>query len=213
KSFSDPQSARCRGPGPIPWTEFNRPQPLHIPRMKKLVGASGESAVVRRSIGKDTRFYDLRGEEGFHTIAGTIVSCEVKKERVTIKLRRAPHSNFGTHNFFEVPHESGPTASLVATRVNDDVVRLSIDVEIIDSPIGTNFCWIVDQGFVVRVFPIALVGSLGAAIDNSPIRRWFDVQFHRIRLVAADIHKDLTACVVRMSRIQLRECSGQVIAG
>src|SRR5215510_4721543 len=114
KSFGDPQRTRCRGPGPIPWAEFNRPQPLHIPRMKKLMGGSADSAVVRRPIGKDTRFYDLRGEEVFHTIAGTIVSCEVKKECVAIKFRRAPHPNFGTHNFFEVPDESRPAASLVA---------------------------------------------------------------------------------------------------
>ena len=114
KSFSDPQRARCRGLGPIPWTEFNRPQPLHIPCMKKLVGGSGESAVVRRSIGQDTRFYDLRGEEVFHTIAGTIVSREVKKECIAIKLRWAPHCNFRTHNFFDIPHEGGPAASLVA---------------------------------------------------------------------------------------------------
>src|SRR5262245_20623942 len=164
-----PQRTCCRRLGPIPWAEFNRPQPLHIPCMKKLVGSSAESAVVRRSIGKNTRLDNLRREEVFHTVAGTIVGCEVKEKSVAVKFRGPPHSNFSTHYFFDVPHESGPAASLLATRVNDDVVCLSIDAEVIDGPIRSDFGRIVDQGFVVRIFPIMLVGSLSPAIDDFPI--------------------------------------------
>src|SRR5215471_12675837 len=115
ESFGDPERTRCRRLGPIPRTELDRAEPLHIPHMKKLVGGSAESAIVCRAIGKNARLDDLRGEEVLHTVARTIIGCEMKEKCITIEFRRPPHSNLCTHNFFDVPHESWPVARLVAT--------------------------------------------------------------------------------------------------
>src|SRR5262245_37447497 len=148
----------------------------------------------------------------FHTVAGTIVRRKVKQKRVAVELWRPPHAEFGTNNLFDILDESRSAAALIAARMNDDMICLSIDHEIIHGPIGSDLRRIVDEDFVVRILPILLIGAHSPAIDHTPIGWRLNMQFYRIGLVTGNVHKDFTTGVTGVSRIQLRKCSRQVVA-
>ena len=67
-AFRDPQTTRIRRAREIPGTKFNRPQPLHVPDMKKFVRDRVECLFVDGGIDKFARHDNLRGSQVFHTV-------------------------------------------------------------------------------------------------------------------------------------------------
>ncbi len=56
-----------------------------------------------------------------------------------------------------------------------------------------------------------LIGPFGTPIDHPPVRWRLDMQVDSVRLVAHDIHEDLSTRVVGMPCVELRVCSGEII--
>src|SRR6185295_17359003 len=136
-----------------------------------------------------------------HTISGTIVGGEMKKERVLLKLRRSPHRYFRAHDLLDVLHERGPLTAFVTERMHDDVILLAINVEIVLRPIRRHLCRRVDHFVPVWKLPFSLAGVIQATIYDFPTGRRLDRQFYWIRFMAHDVHEDGAAVVVGVSGV------------
>ena len=155
ESFPDPKRPRRSRLCPVPRSKFDWAQPLDVPGVKKFVSGGGERAVVGAAISKNARFDDLRRRQMLHAVAGTIVGRKMKDKCIAFKLRTSPHADFGANDLFEITNECGPPSALVAARMHDDVIGLSIDIEIVHCPVRADLGGVVDQNFVIRIFPIA----------------------------------------------------------
>ena len=95
--------------------------------------------------------------------------------------------------------------------MHDDVISLSIDVEIVLGPIRSNLSRRIDHHVPIRKLEFTLVLLFGAAVDNLPTRRRLDRKSDRIRFVIHDVHKDAAAIDVRVARVELRKSPGKIV--
>src|ERR1044072_9832948 len=105
-----------------------------------------------------------------HSVARTIVGCEVQQKCVILKLWWSPHRDFRSHDLLHVFHERGTLAAFRAERVDHDVVPLSVNLESIDCPVRTDLRRRVDENVPVWKIPTVLAGTISAAIDDLPTR-------------------------------------------
>ena len=92
------------------------------------------------------------------------------------------------------------------------MIRFSVHFEIIDSPVGADLRRVVDHQFVVRILPVMLIRLFGAPVNDAPVRRRLDMQLDRVRLMTADVHEDLSACVIPVAGVELRVRPGEIIS-
>src|SRR5437867_7022694 len=147
-----------------------------------------------------------------HTVAGMIVGGEVNQEGIRVEFRRSPHRRLGAHYSLDVAYQRGPLATFISERMNHNVIRLAGYLKVIDSPVGSDLCWRIDHDVPIGKLPFALAGTVGAAVNDAPVLRWFDYEPDRVLFVIDDIHEDATAVEVCVSRVELRKGAREIVA-
>src|ERR1051325_5199 len=95
--------------------------------------------------------------------------------------------------------------------MNDDVIGLVIDAECLVRPVRGNFSWRVRHDVPICELKVCLIFLFSAAVDDAPALRRIDRKADRILFVVNDVNENAAAVEVRVTRVELRKGSGQIV--
>ena len=136
---------------------------------------------------------------------------EMNQKSVRVEFRRPPHGGFGAHDFLQVANQRGTVAGLFPQRMDHHVISFSVNLEFIVGPVRRDLSRRVSHDVPIRKLKFALVLLLGPAIDDVPTPGRIDRQGHWILFVIDDVHEEVAAVEIRMTRIELRKSAGQIV--
>ena len=136
----------------------------------------------------------------------------MEQESVAVEFGCSPHLGLGANDLLDIADKCRAASAFVPARVNNDVIGLFAEFEIINRPIGSDLGRIVDHQLVIWIFPVVLIEPFRPAIAHGPIRRRLDMQLDGVLLVPRDVHENFATRVVSVAGIELRVCSGEIIA-
>ena len=115
----------------------------------------------------------------------------------------SPHRDLRAHDLFDVFYEARALAAFGAKRVDHDVILLAVDFKRVLCPVRRDLGGRIDEHVPVWKLPLRLARVVHPAVDDLPVRRRLDCEFHGNGFVARHVHEDRRPVEVCMSFVEL----------